>query len=255
MPPNLKKSLCVAASLLALNLAPVWGQGTQSSGGGSSSPAVSSARSGYPGPARFNLDFPGGTPPQLIQAIGQATGQPVNVFIQTADARVRLPALKMNQATLPQMIAALVSATSPAVTSPPAGSGGNFLVENPAPAAVAPKQFCRFYPVAACLSPGFTADDLTAAIQAGWKMSGDPAPPQLAYHPETQLLIASGDPAKLQVIGAALESVKAAAAPARQGLAKKIVMEELKRRKKALTITPAASSSSPTRSLPALKMP
>ena len=55
---------------------------------------------------QFNLDFPGGTPAQLIKAIEKATTKPLNVVINKEDENVELPPLKMNNVYLPQLFTA-----------------------------------------------------------------------------------------------------------------------------------------------------
>src|ERR1700690_3729964 len=56
---------------------------------------------------RFNLDFPGGTPAELVKAIEKAMGRPLNAIIPTADADIQLPPLKMNEVVTPQLFTAL----------------------------------------------------------------------------------------------------------------------------------------------------
>ena len=59
---------------------------------------------------------------------------------------------------------------------------------------------CCFYPLAPYLERGYTVDDITTAIRTGWKMSGDKETPTISFHKETKLLIAVGEPDKLEVI-------------------------------------------------------
>ena len=66
---------------------------------------------------------------------------------------------------------------------------------------------CQFYSLAPYLDRGFTVDDITTAIQTGWKMTGETSTPELNYHKETRLLIAYGEPAKLETITKVLESL------------------------------------------------
>src|SRR5690348_4510108 len=40
---------------------------------------------------KFNLDFPGGSPRDLVSAIEKATGKPLNALISTEDETVELP--------------------------------------------------------------------------------------------------------------------------------------------------------------------
>ena len=70
-----------------------------------------------------------------------------------------------------------------------------------------PEKVCQFYSLAPYLDRGFTVDDITTAIQTGWKMAGvDPAP-ELNYHKETKLLIAYGEPNELQTIQQVLQTL------------------------------------------------
>jgi len=102
----MKKSLCLAASLLALYLTPVFGQ-----------PQLSyvwqagTSQTGATNLTKFNLDFPGGTPQELVAAIQKATGKPLNAIIPPEDADLQLPPLKMNNIDSPQLFVALEEAS------------------------------------------------------------------------------------------------------------------------------------------------
>src|SRR5216117_765601 len=61
---------------------------------------------------RFDLNFPGGTPKELVEAIEKSSGKPLNAIIPDELAKMRLPALKMNGVTAPQLFDALSAATS-----------------------------------------------------------------------------------------------------------------------------------------------
>ena len=191
-----------------------------------------------PALTKFNLDFPGGTPKELVAAIEKAMNKPLNVIISDKDADVRLPPLKLNNVNVSDLFNALQSAStkvesysaaSAYIGIPPsyqqmATSYGfktdgtvtddsiwYFVVTKPSVTPeVSPQKICRFYPLAEYLNRGFTVDDITTAIQTGWKMSGDPAKPELNYHKETKLLIAFGEPDKLNVIDEVLEGIATA---------------------------------------------
>jgi hypothetical protein len=183
---------------------------------------------------KFSLDFPGGLPADLVKAIEKAMDKPLNVIINPDDAYVDLPPLKMNNVYLPQLFAALEIASRKMVAFPNAGMPGlgsysqfttsygfktadnnndtsvwYFHVEKPSlPPVVSPPKVVQFYSLSPYLDRGFTVDDITTAIQTGWKMSGDPAtPPELNYHKETKLLIAYGEPAKLETISRVLQTL------------------------------------------------
>ncbi len=181
---------------------------------------------------RFNLDFPGGTPAQLVKAIENAMHN-INVIINKDDENVELPPLKMENVFLPQLFTALEVASRKTVavsTSPMMGMGSYsqfttsygfksadnlsdtsvwyFHVDKPSlPPLVSTQKICQFYSLSPYLDRGFTVDDITTAIQTGWKMAGEPATPELNYHKETKLLIAFGEPDKLKTIDNVLRTL------------------------------------------------
>lgn len=215
----MKKILCLAVGLLALTLTPVFGQQT---------PA---RPDNAPTLTKFNLDFPGGTPAELVRAIEKATGQPLNAIIPTEDADIQLPPLKMNDVVTPQLFTALEAASrkTVAVQNQMFGNsysqvttGYGFKTDNPItdtsiwsfhvekptlPPVVSNEKVCRFYQLASYLDRGFTVDDITTAVQTGWKMAGVHPPPELNYHKETKLLIAYGQPDDLNTIQSVLQSL------------------------------------------------
>ena len=248
----MKTSICLAVSLLALNLTPVFGQPTVTP------PVPIPVSPAMPPPSgnnfeqrlqaiiqrtnpdqnqppaltKFNLDFPGGTPAQLVKAIEKAMGKPLNAIIPTEDADLQMPALKMNDVVVPQLFAALEAASRKVVAVPIPGFSSSFqqftgsygfkTADGPMSDAsiwyfqadkpsmtpkVSTEKICRFFPLSAYLNRGFTVDDITTAIQTGWKMSGESSTPELSYHKETKLLIAFGEPAKLNTIQNALDSL------------------------------------------------
>src|SRR5438876_8556041 len=60
--------------------------------------------------AKFDLDFAGGTPRQLVEAIEKASGRPLNAVILDDDAHFQLPPLKMRSVAVPELFAALQAA-------------------------------------------------------------------------------------------------------------------------------------------------
>jgi hypothetical protein len=229
----MKISKHLAVGLLIISLAPVWGQTTLTIN--NSQPTTLEATN----LTKFNLDFAGGPPELLVKAIEKATGKPLNVIIPTEDADVDLPPLKMNDVVVPQLFAALEQASlkQVAVVTSTFGGGGRsgpssystfvsgygfktsdeasdnsiwyFHVEKPSlPPAVSSEKICEFYPLSSYLESGFTVDDITTAIQTGWKMAGITSPPELNYHKETKLLIAFGEPNELKTIDDVLKALQ-----------------------------------------------
>lgn len=189
---------------------------------------------------RFNLNFPGGNPQQLVAAIEKATGRPLNVVIPDEYADEKIPALRMTQVTVPDLFRAMEQAslktipfrtasygsgqysyqqlntsisfqTSGAITNdsiwyfrgrqqPPDLS---FLEAKPTAVKIN-----RFYALTPYLEQGLKVDDITTAIQTGWKMLGEKETPSISFHKETKLLIAVGEPGKLETIDAVLNALR-----------------------------------------------
>ncbi len=187
---------------------------------------------------KFDLDFPGGTPKELVAVIQKAMGRPLNAIIPDALASTKLPALKMTRVDVSQLFEALAAASrkSEAVVSgirggyvgPTSyqivntscgfrpGSEGKlsddtiwcFYVEKPAlPPVSSSDKVCRFYSLAPYLDRGVSVDDITTAIETGWKMLGETSPPAISFHKDTKLLIAVGEPSKLETIDSALQAL------------------------------------------------
>jgi hypothetical protein len=200
--------------------------------------------------SRFDLDFPGGTPKELVAAIEKAMGRPLNAIVPEELAATRLPALRMNSVDVSQLFEALAAASrkSEAVVSGSGYGGGAyggyssyqianiscgfrqgsagkpsddtiwyFYVEKPVlPPLPSSAKACRFYALAPYLDRGLTVDDITTAIKTGWDMmglteakglGGESSQPNISFHKDTKLLIAVGEPSKLETIDAVLKAL------------------------------------------------
>jgi len=221
----MKKIIALAVCLSVLTLAPVFGQ------------LATNHKTEVPEKSiltKFSLDFPGGTPVQLVKAIEKATSKPLNAIISPEDATVQLPPLKMNDVTTPQLFTALAAASRKTVAVQNANFGNSysqyvtgygfntsdnsvtdttiwyFHADKPIlPPLVSTEKICRFYSLAPYLDRGFTVDDITTAIQTGWKMEQVSSAPELNYHKETKLLIAYGEPDDLNTIQSVLQTLGA----------------------------------------------
>jgi hypothetical protein len=181
--------------------------------------------------SKFNLDFPGGTPKQLVAAIEKAMAKPLNAIIPDKDAEVKLPALKLNNVNVRDLFQALEQSSLKSESYPISTPGGYqystyrshysfstqgpisddsiwyFLVDTVRPPVFEPIKSCRFYALSPYLERGLTVDDITTAIKTGWKMQGDTNTPAISFHPETKLLIAVGEQSKLETIDAVLKAL------------------------------------------------
>jgi len=194
---------------------------------------------------KFDLNFPGGNPHQLVAAIEKAMERPLNVVIPEEYAEETIPALRMTQVTVPDLFRAMELAsikTEPYRTGSYFGAAGvpasfsyqqmktsiSFQTAGPVSddsvwyfrgrekvpdlsgweAKAAPARISRFYSLAPYLEQGYQVEDITTAVQTAWKMLGDKDNPNISFHKETKLLIAVGEPAKLETIDAVLEALK-----------------------------------------------
>lgn len=241
----MKKPACLLALALALApLGPVFGQAEQNVEPPHAPPsfqqklqdAIQHAKTEPEhSPTRFSIDFPGGTPAQLVEAIQKAMGKPLNAIIPTEDADLILPPLKMMDVTASQLFSALEQASRKYVSVRDAnGSYRNvstaygfrttespvtdrsiwfFYAEKPdLLQADSTFKTCRFYSLSPYLERGFTVDDITTAVETAWKMAEVAAPPELKYHKETKMLIAYGDPVNLKTISDVLNALPASTA-------------------------------------------
>lgn len=183
-----------------------------------------------PPEVRFDLDFPGGTPAQLIEYIEKESGISVNAVIPNDLADMELPPLKMKQVTVPQLFEALLLASIKSERYLSQYSSGGqpmwgqkethfgFKTKSPGPDAVwyffhdrieppsPPPVASRFYNIDTG-GKTYTIQDITTAIKTGWDLLGVKDQPTLKYHPETKLLIAVGQREHLELIDSVLREL------------------------------------------------
>ena len=163
---------------------------------------------------KFDLDFRGGGPKELVAAIQKASGKPLNVVLPDDVADVKIPALKMQNVNVGQLFTALEGVTGSLAFGfrPVGGTPGDDTIWSlyiQRPRNVPSKRTCHFYSLAPFLDEGLTVDDITTAIKTGAKMLGEEKEPTISFHKDTKLLIAVGEPEKLQIIDAALKALSA----------------------------------------------
>jgi len=250
------KSSMIGMTLLALGASLALGQPVTPPPVATGQPLITSGPKGAPEQTlkRFDLDFAGGTPAELVAAIHKAQARPLNAIVPDEFASMKLPALKMKNVSVAMLFEALTAASrkAEAVTTGqyygaalPGSSPGYasyttatsaygfrtqgvptddsiwyFYVEKPTlpPASPHRGSVCRFYSLAPYLENGFKVDDITTAIETGWKMlaespagsprTGSAAPTaSIRFHKDTKLLIAVGDPSHLETIDAVLSAL------------------------------------------------
>jgi hypothetical protein len=65
---------------------------------------------------------------------------------------------------------------------------------------------CRFFQLAPYLDT-YKIEDITTAIETGWKMLGETERPEIKFHKDTKLLIAVGEASKLAMIDSVLRQL------------------------------------------------
>jgi len=190
---------------------------------------------------KFDLDFKGGQPKDLVAAVQKATGKPLNAVIPDEYANVTIPELKMKNVNAAQLFRVLDEASRKTeYVKNPDGSyapfntgsgfhnlGGNltddtvwyFYVQKPK--VPPPSKICRYYALGPYLDLGVSIDDITTAIKTGAKMLGETDEPTMSFHKDTRLLIAVGEQSRLDIIDSAVKALgQTAHESARQNAAK-----------------------------------
>jgi len=177
-----------------------------------------------------------------VAAIEKATGRLVNAIVKDEFSNTKLPALKMTSVTVPQLFEAFVLASRGSVTTGGSAYSTEYGFKTPdkpsddsiwyfyAYKAPPPAKVCRFYSLAAYLDRGFSVDDITTAIETGWRLLGvttgsggffggggggarggefqpPTSPPTISFHKDTKLLIAVGERDKLEIIDDVLKAL------------------------------------------------
>lgn len=168
---------------------------------------------------KLDLDFPGGTPKELVAAIEKAMGRPLNAIVNDELSNTRLPALKMTKVTVPELFQAVGQAGGTVTVGNSSGllKQGFITQGRPSDDSIwyfyankvpPPTKICRFYSLATYLEGGLSVDDITTAIETGWKMMGETNPPTISFHKDTKLLIAVGEERKLETISDVLKALQ-----------------------------------------------
>jgi len=182
---------------------------------------------------KFDLDFPGGTPKDLVKAVEKATNKALNTVIPDDCANLKIPAFSVKNVTAPQLfdILALASTktdhymfqSNDANTSyqdftdsygfrtegvPSENSIWFFYWDKKStPQKVIAPTICQFYQLGPYLDAGYKVEDITTTIETGWKMLGDDKSPEISYHKETRVLIAVGAKNRVGMIDEVLKQL------------------------------------------------
>jgi hypothetical protein len=158
-------------------------------------------------PPKFDLNFPGGPPAKLVDAIEQASGARINVLVSPRLAGLILPRIELRSVdaeTVFRSLPLLGIEDSTAVRWA-IGKENNVWVFQTPPEY---RQTKVFY--LGDLLEKFKIDDITTAIQTTWQLGGKESGAEMKFHRETQLLIARGDESRLQTINGVLNELRRA---------------------------------------------
>jgi len=188
---------------------------------------------------KFDLDFPGGAPKDLVKAIEKATGKPLNTIISDGYEDLKFPAVSVKNVTVVQLFRVLEknsmhherrvwrafsdSTHQETLSNPityyereftygfrtegvPNDNSIWYLYCDGDPVQIEPK-VCRFYQLSPYLDAGYKVEDITTAIKSGWKMLGLTDAPEISYHKDTKVLIAVGEIDKVDLIGDLLKQL------------------------------------------------
>lgn len=165
----------------------------------------------------------------MVEAIRKQIGK-LNAIIPSEHKNVQLPPMKMQEVNVKQLFEALENASYKSVkrgqTVHSFRSGfqsvGQITPESVwyffAPNIESDDQpnIVRYYQLGRFLKE-YKIEDITTAIQAGWKMLGEENPPKLNFHEDTKLLIAVGPIDKLELIHSVLQELERGLHPDSRG--------------------------------------
>ena len=183
----------------------------------------------YPQLPRFDFEFHGGSPGELVKELNKAAGTNINLIIPDGVEDVRIPKLNLAQVTVPDVLYGLNYAGSAGrgqigvewvyqfqLSSPggptPAWSGVWMFSAVRNQSAIKPNSSLKVFSLARYLGKPeqglHSVDDIITAVQTGWKMQKISPLPELTYHPETKLLMAYGQDAHLTLITDVLKQLE-----------------------------------------------
>jgi len=160
---------------------------------------------------RFDLDFPGGSPKDLVAELNKPLNGTLNVILPLDSDDVMIPPMRLNNVNVADVFQALGRASQKTVSFrvgrdyqsaseaylfttegvPSESSVWAFRAVRPNIPKLPQDKAYRFYQLGPYLEE-LKIDDITTAIQTAEKMINMKNPPELKFHPETRLLIAVG---------------------------------------------------------------
>jgi hypothetical protein len=178
---------------------------------------------------RIDIDFPGGTIPQLLKAIERTNEIKPNVIVSEKASNVKLPPFSLRSVSLMEAIRALEGLREIGSQVLEVKALHNVLtvstVDVGPPPKKAPSRDTRVFDVSQVLTGDCTIEDIVIAITTAWEMRSKTMAhdADLKYHTETNLLIAVGTREDLNLAHNVLMELHSA----RERASKKIDMQKL----------------------------
>jgi hypothetical protein len=191
--------------------------------------------------AKFDLDFSGGTPEDLVKAVEKAIGKPLNAIIPDDCADLKISPISVKNVTVAELFEVLIEASQKnerfTVLDPRdrsiGGNGSDVYVEDTSygfstvgvptensiwyfhwnrgrdqePWEVFSSTVCRFYQMEPYLEAGYKVEDVTTAAETAWKMLGVTNAPAISYHKDTEVLIVVGKQEQVDLVGDVLKQL------------------------------------------------
>ncbi|HEV8541116.1 MAG TPA: hypothetical protein VGR78_01880 [Verrucomicrobiae bacterium] len=181
-----------------------------------------------PEPRPFEIEFPGGTPDELVQDIANHSGIRPNVIIPSQLEKIELPKFKLQNVNAGQVFEALNMVVDQSgaqtfrwISQGPKDDPRTVWTLAKAPTRLA-AEMCQVWFIGNLLESS-NLEDINTAISAAWQMLEPKSSPALKFHKETSLLIARGTDQELKLVGDVLRSLELRASFKKTAESKKVL--------------------------------
>ncbi len=167
---------------------------------------------------RFDLNFPGGSAQELIAALSEASGQPVNAIIPESADRFVMPPLNLHNVTVDQVLpllrfensvfdARMKSYHNSSYSWRRADVVWTMIVDVP-PEPI-PLQYTVYPLFIGNMLTSYSIEDITTAIDTAWSLNNAGSDEsQLLFHPETSILLIKGTQQELEIMEKVILTMK-----------------------------------------------
>ncbi len=179
----------------------------------------------------FDLDFPGGSPAELVKAIEKADGKTPNVIIQPGAEKIVFPKLQLKSVTINRIFDTLnrtKDGNERSIYCTWTAQNKIWVLQT---LEADNKIIGKVFSVELYLQK-YKIEDIITAIQSAWGMAGTDQGTGLKFHQETQLLmVIVSNPEQLRVVENVLQELSKGSQPMYR-LPPKVVVEKKEEQKK-----------------------